>query len=211
MPALPGITLPVGMPVFQGAGHGIKPGNVFARFKPKSGHHRVRRVWTIAPRTVAVELFLTENQTFLFEQWYQDVLLAGERPFSAQVAEQGGSVSLLWWYAEWETPPQYAPIPSLAGYWRASGSLRLSGNGSILPPENTSLEIEFGAALNITATATISTAMAVEFTADLDQASQMAVEFTAILEQFTPLETIYRVTRGGDARVTRGGDERTLR
>lgn len=206
--ALPGLTLPAGMPVFQLNGHGIRPTSVFGPFKPKSGHVRNRRLWTVGHRIVSVQMFVSENQTFLLEQWFEDVLLAGELEFAARVAEQGGT-GLLWWTATWEGPPQYEPLPS--GFWRVSGELRLTGTGSVSPPENSSLAAEFTATLNATATATIGAAMAVEFTAILDQASQMAVEFTAILEQYTPPETVYRVTRGGDQRVTRGGDDRTLR
>lgn len=208
--ALPGITLPAGFPVFQQSGHGVRQDSLFSTFKPKSGHARVRRIWTIAPRTVSVELFLTRNQTLLFHQWFEDVLIAGELPFSARVASQGGT-GLLWWYAEWKSPPSYDPRPSQDGLWRVSGELILTGSGSVSAPENGTMSVEFSAYLSITAPPSIGVNMAAEFGAELNQSSILSIEFTANLEQYFPSEASFRITPEGDIRVTRDGSNRTLR
>lgn len=163
--SLPETTLPAGLPVFQAANHSIQLAPVYADVAMRTGHSRRRRVVTIAPRRVTVGLFLTSGQLTLFESWFEDVLRAGELPFSARVAAQGPG-PLLWWRAEWLDVPVYTPLSP--DYWRVTATLLLTGEGSVTGPVSTSAGVEFAARLFATADIPASGAASVEFEAALN-------------------------------------------
>ncbi|HWI11065.1 MAG TPA: hypothetical protein VNU48_07020, partial [Burkholderiaceae bacterium] len=125
--ALPEILLPYGMPVFQWMGHSIALQSIHANVKFRTGPSLTRPIARSRPRKVPVGLFLTREQMAVFDDWFEDDLDVGTRKFSARVANQGPG--LLWWAAEWFDVPVYTPLAS--GYWRVTGTLLLTGEGSV--------------------------------------------------------------------------------
>lgn len=205
---LPEILAPAGTPVFKEAGHSHRRISIHRDVPMGTGHARKRQKYTTAYRIVTVEWFLRPNMELTVDAWFENDLAAGSREFAAAVARLG-SRGLMWWTARWVSPMRWTPLQN--GYWRVSGSLRLTGEGSLTPPETTSAAVEFGMALTGSAAATTNNNAEVEFGMDLTQFTTGAVEFGMDLTQLAPSETVYRITRGGDRRVTRGGDDRTVR
>lgn len=160
---MPQIRLPAGTPCFLAAGHGITPDSVYADVRMRTGHARKRRIYTSAPRVVDVAWVLEAEQMTAVDAWYEDVLLAGERAFAAQVKAQGPGK--LWWRARWVEP--YEAEAMHLGRWRVTGRLLLTGVGQVEDPYIPEMEVEFGAALTATAVLTVVPLLGVEFGAAL--------------------------------------------
>lgn len=198
--ALPEIRPPSGTPCFLAAGHAIAPQSVYADVQMRSGHLRRRRLFTTAPRIVSVSWLLEADQMAAVDTWFEDVLLAGERPFSAQVANQGPG--LLWWTAQWVEPYQTEALH--LGRWRVTGQLLLTGVGQVEDPYTPDMAVEFGAPLTSSAELTVITRLAVEFGAALLQVTgRLAVEFGSALVHENP----YLLTEDGDILLTEDDDE----
>lgn len=201
--SLPGILLPFGMPVFQSAGHSIALRSIYADVPFRTGHGRKRPIARSRPRVVQVGLFLTREQMAVFDDWFNDDLDVGTRQFSAQVANQGPG--LLWWAAEWFDVPLCTPLHS--GYWRVTGSLLLTGEGSVDGPEYTTATVEFLAPLTATAVAVLDGNAAVEFGAELTTVALAAVEFGAALEthaaEYLLLQSLSYIRRQDGGRFLR--------
>ena len=176
--SLPELTLPAGLPVFRGMGHSATPRSIYATVGMRTGHSRKRRVATSAPRIVTVELFLSAAQMITFDAWFENGLLAGQRAFSARVANQGPG--FLWWHAEWVDPPKLTPTYS--GFWALAGSLLLTGEGSVAGPVSTSAAMELVAALVGSVTgAALNGQAAFEVVVALQAIGPVAMEITAAL------------------------------
>lgn len=177
--SLPELTLPAGLPVFRGMGHSATPRSIYATVGMRTGHARKRRVATSAPRIVTVELFLSANQMVTFDAWFENGLLAGQRAFSARVANQGPG--LLWWHAEWVDPPKLTP--TYGGYWALAGSLLLTGEGSVAGPVSTSAAMELiGGLVGSVTGAAVDGQAAMELTVSLALAAPVAMEITVGLK-----------------------------
>ncbi len=183
MSALPEILLPYGMPVFQWMNHSIALRSIHAIVKFRTGPSTTRPISRSRPRVVPVGLFLTAAQMAVFDNWFEDDLDAGKRQFSARVANQGPG--LLWWCAEWLDVPLMTPLAG-GHHWRVTGSLLLTGEGSVDGPLNTSAAVEFVARLLVTAAAQLDGNAAVEFGAELRTVALAAVEFGAALLEHPP-------------------------
>ncbi len=155
------------------------------------------------PRVVSVGLFLSRAQMLAFDNWFEDDLVVGERQFSARVANQGPG--LLWWAAEWFDVPLSTPLHS--GFWRVTGSLLLTGEGSVEGPAITTAGVEFRAPLLATAVLTFDGSAAVEFGAALGMAALGDVEFGAALLSREPdylqREDLDFITRENGGRILR--------
>lgn len=142
--ALPELTLPDGTPAWLADGHSIELVPLYADVTMRTGHSRRRRVYTTAPRLVAVGLQLTAAQMLAFHTWFEDVLQAGALPFSTQVANQGPG--LLWWRAQF-AEPYSADAGEAAASFRVSARLLLTGTGSTTGPYVPAMSAAIGIAL----------------------------------------------------------------
>lgn len=183
--SLPGILVPVGTPAFALDGHGIEPGSPYADVPMLQGEARRRRIYTTAPSLAQVSATLDAATMAAFDQWFEEVLLAGALEFAAELKACGDGVE--YWRALWTEP--YDAEPLHGGLWRVSGRLLLSGEPSAAPPSNDSLAVEFSAALAATAEATTSAALAVEFGAELSIATPLVAEFGAALVATAVMES----------------------
>jgi hypothetical protein len=174
---LPTITAPSGTPVFLAEGHGIEEDSVFAQVKFATGHSRARRVWTVTERVVSVQWFLEADEMLAVDDWYENVLLAGAREFSAYVRNQGDG--MLWWRARWV---EYRTEMLHKGRGRVTGSLLLTGEGSVTGPDTGALEMEIAVALLDTrSTVSVPSGLAMEISIALLQPQLLAAEITVAL------------------------------
>lgn len=136
---LPEILMPEGLPAWLVNGFDGTDDSAYGRVPMSTGHDRKRRVFRRPPITRNVSLMLTELQTMVFEGWFENDLLAGERLFSARVRDMGpGHI----WYSAQFTGPYTAAFQHWAkgvgkSYWLVSAELRLYGVGSDFGPELT--------------------------------------------------------------------------
>jgi len=133
--SLPEITLPGGLPCWLAEGHQGELQDVYAHVGMRTGHDRLRRVYTTAPERRRVALLLLEHQAPIFHDWFERDLLAGEREFSAHVANVAGG--LAWWRARFADDPPYEAEPlQVAGGigWRITATLLLMGEPSLEEP-----------------------------------------------------------------------------
>lgn len=200
--SLPGITAPSGTPPFRAAGHGIAPGSVFADVPMLTGHARRRRVWRTVPRVVDVEWRLTQAEMAVVDAWFEDVLQAGNRRFSALIANQG--TGDLWWEAQWLSP--YRADPIAGGRWRVTGQLLLTGEGSATGPVTTDLQLAITVALTgPPVVLTVTPALALEIVVRLTQPVVLgSINFGAALEAGTG--SSYLLLESGDRLLLESGD-----
>jgi hypothetical protein len=198
---LPGITVPAGTPVFLAEGHAIELQPLYSSIEQSTGHTRLRRVRTSSTRVVDVGLSLDELQMYAFDDWFENILLAGERPFSAYVRSQGPG--MLWWHARWQEP--YTADPRGNGIWRVTGKLVLSGIGSLVGPDTSALSVSFGVNLVGQAELQQSASLSVSFGVDLTAGAPLSVSFGVAL--LTPLPT-FRLREAGGFRLREAGGKR---
>lgn len=135
---LPAITIPSSLPPFLAKTHDLEFLALFADVPAQAGHGRRRQLFTPGgPRVLSFEMDLTQDQMTVFENWFETVLLAGERQFSALMANRGPG--LRWFAAKFVEP--YTPAADDAGNWRVTGKLLLTGKGSATAPPPGSLEM----------------------------------------------------------------------
>lgn len=133
---LPAITIPSSLPPFLAKTHDLEFLALFADVPAQAGHGRRRQLFTPGgPRVLSFEMDLTQDQMTVFENWFETVLLAGERQFSALMANRGPG--LRWFAAKFVEP--YVPAADDAGNWRVTGKLLLTGKGSATAPPPGSL------------------------------------------------------------------------
>lgn len=134
--SLPGITLPGGFPAWLADGHEGELEDVYTRTAMRTGHARLRRIYTTVPERRRVSLLLLEHQAPRFHDWFERDLLAGERPFSTQVALVDGG--LAWYAARFVDDPPYEAEPlRVAGGvgWRITATLLLYEGPQNFPPQ----------------------------------------------------------------------------
>lgn len=186
--ALPGITLPAGIPILLGEGHAIEESSVFAAFKPTTGHRRMRRIYTVPDRVVPVNWSLNSAQMAAFDDWFENALDVGSNFFSIRVKDQD-SAGLLWWKAKWVEP--YTAEPLAPNRWRVSGSVRLFGEGTATPPNVFSMELAIAVPLNATAVLTAPQPLELEITVALVSTEAVgALNFSAALDQVSFAVTV---------------------
>lgn len=173
--ALPELRPPTSVPCFLLAGHGATPNTIYADVTMRTGSPRRRRTCTTAPRVVTVAWVLEADAMAAVDAWFEDVLLAGEREFSARVKAIGPG--LLWWTARWIEP--YSAEALHLGRWRVTGQLLLTGEGQVEDPYSPDLAVEFGAALRGTAVLIVVPLLAVEFGVEVVRSLALRVEFGA--------------------------------
>lgn len=138
--SLPEITLPGTLPPWLAEGHQGELQDAYAHVLMRTGHDRLRRVYTSAPERRRVALLLLQDQAPVFHQWFEIDLLAGEREFSAHVADVAGG--LAWWRARFADDPPYEAEPlQVAGGigWKITATLLLMGQPSQEPPAQLSM------------------------------------------------------------------------
>ena len=172
--SLPEITAPAGVPVFLYESHGIQESSVFANVPMRTGHGRLRRLYTVNDRVVTVSWSLDARQMALVHDWFENVLIVGSQFFSAQVKDQG-SRALLWWKAKWLAP--YTSEPTVPGRWRVTGTLQLFGEGSLTGPVSSGLSTSFGMALKGNVVLTVNQPLLVAFGLPLIKTASLSVAF----------------------------------
>lgn len=194
--SLPPILAPSSAPVFLADGHQISERSPYAPVQYGSGHTRLRRVRTVPERVVSVEWFLEAGVLAEVEEWYEEVLVAGQELFSARVANQEGS-GLVYWAARWISF-EYELLE--LGRARLSGSIYLYGEPSATPPETGEFAVEVGIVLESTADATIPLEFAVEMSIVLNSQSgspDFAAEAGIALESSAVVyETLFAAEAG---------------
>lgn len=201
------ITLPAGTPAFLREGHAIDPVSAFAQVPMRTGHSRKRRIFTVAPRIVSVQLQLNQAPMTALDDWYENTLHAGERRFAAQVQNQGPG--LRWWEAQWLEP--YTAEQPTSAVWRVRGQLLLTGEGSETAPDTSALDIEFNAALSGSAALTVGAAIAAEILAALVRSTRLAAEFVAALLHVAAPDNLrleageFLLAESGDTLVSEAG------
>lgn len=136
---LPPILYPSTLPLFLAVPHDLNLLSAYAAVPRMSGHGRKRRMYAgNVPKLWSVALDLTNDQAALFFEWYENVLLAGQRQFSAQYANQGPG--LRWWASQW-VKESYKAQAIDGGGWMISGQLRLTGTGRTEGPPEQSLSV----------------------------------------------------------------------
>lgn len=136
---LPEILMPEGLPAWLVNSFGGSDDTAYGRVPMSTGHDRKRRMFRRPPITRSVSLMLTEAQAAMFEAWFQNDLLAGERMFSARVRDMGPG--WVWYTAQFTSPPvstfqHWAKAPE-KGHWLVTAELTLYGVGSDFGPELT--------------------------------------------------------------------------
>jgi hypothetical protein len=175
--ALPELTLPYGTPIFLGTGHGIELTPMYADIGMRTGHDRRRRVYTTVPRTVTVELFLSQAQMTAFHEWYEGPLDVGAQYFSTRVANQGPG--LLWWKARFVEP--YTADALHSRYWRVKATLLLVGDGSTTGPYTAAMNAAVTVALSGSAVLTVPNDLSAAVTVALQMANPMRAAVTIAL------------------------------
>ena len=179
--ALPGITLPDGVPILLGEGHAIEESSVFAAVKPTTGHRRMRRLYTVPDRVVPVNWSLNSAQMAVFDDWFENALAVGSNFFSIRVKDQD-SAGLLWWKAKWVEP--YTADPVAPNRWHVTGSVKLFGEGSATPPDVSALALEISVPLTGSAVVTAPQGLELEITVALVSTTGIGnLEFSAQLLQ----------------------------
>jgi hypothetical protein len=208
---LPGITLPGGFPAWLVDPHTSELDPVYAGVPMRTGHHRLRRVYTTAPEMRQVSLQLLEAQATQFHAWFENDLQAGALTFSARVANRGPGV--VWFEARFVGDPPYEATPMhIAGGigWRITATLRLTGEPQLSPPETGELASHVLIGLHGQAIGTtqknLSSHVLVALqgiVSDAEMASHVLVPLIGIVE------TSNNVTVNGEA-VTVNGDHVTV-
>lgn len=155
--SLPGITAPVGTPLFLADGHSITEDSMFAPVRPRTGHSRLRRVRTAPERVVSVGWLLEADELLRVIEWFEDTLQAGALEFAALVANQGPGQR--WWRARWVS---FQTEMLHKGRGRVTGTLFLVGDPSETGPDLSQLAAEAVVALQSSASATIPSLLAAE-------------------------------------------------
>lgn len=136
---LPEILMPEGLPAWLVGSFDGTDESAYGRVPMSTGHDRKRRIYRRPPITRNVSMMLTETQAMVFEGWFQNDLLAGERIFSARVRDMGPGH--IWYTAQFAAPPvsafqHWAKAPE-KGFWLVTAELTLYGVGSDFGPELT--------------------------------------------------------------------------
>lgn len=161
--SVPNIKAPPGTPRFQGEGHELQIKSPYAHVPFTSGHSRARRLFTTTVRVVRVEWFLSAAQLAAIDDWYLNVLKAGERQFAAEVMKQG--VGTLWWTARWIS---FEIDMKTKNRGRLRGSLFLSGTPQANAPSGVALELSVTANLrDVRSTVALPTDLAMSVSAAL--------------------------------------------
>lgn len=155
--SLPGITAPVGTPLFLADGHSITEDSMFAAVRSRTGHARLRRVRTAGERIVSVAWLLEADELLSVIDWFEDTLQSGALEFAALVANQGPGQR--WWRARWVS---FETEMLHKGRGRVTGTLFLIGDPSETGPDLSQLAAEAVVALQSSATATIPALLAAE-------------------------------------------------
>lgn len=184
--SLPGILVPDGIPAFALDGHGIEPGSPYADAPMLQGEARRRRLYTTAPSVAQVSATMDGASMAAFDQWFEEVLRAGELEFAAPI-KAFGAAGAEYWRALWTEP--YDAEPLHGGFWRVTGRLLLAGEPSAAPPIAGTLQVEFTVALAAAAVPTTSVVLAVEFGAELAVATPLQAEFGAALDAAAVMES----------------------
>lgn len=142
---LPEILVPGELPPFLSGSYSIDMDTLYADIKFMAGHGRKRRIRQTVPRIVVAELDLSTTQMQSLDNWFENVLNAGEKQFSAQFAPRGPG-PLEWWAARWMEP--YTATPDGTERWVVSGKLQLTGSGYLQPPASSGLQVYWGMVLN---------------------------------------------------------------
>lgn len=133
--ALPQLRLPAGTPPFLRDTHELENISLYANTQMQTGAAIRRRMWISAPRYADVVLELSTSLMTAFDDCYENTLQAGTKNFSAPVQNQGPG--LLWWACRFFEP---YTVEYLGGdWWRVSAKLLQFGEGSLEPPEPTTL------------------------------------------------------------------------
>jgi len=121
------IAFPAQLPVGKLAGHVIDAVDISERTIYEAGEQRVRRLFTIVPQKASVSWFLSQEHFDIFDDWYENTLLAGSFPFDVQVAGEG-VVGVVWYTANFITPYTMETVATRWGpMYRIGTSLLLMG------------------------------------------------------------------------------------
>lgn len=63
-------------------GFAVEPIDIEESFETDSGHVRRRPRYTVVPEVITCAWLMTQSQYDEFDEWFEDVLIAGARPFS---------------------------------------------------------------------------------------------------------------------------------
>lgn len=176
----------------------------FASVDRTRGHGRKRRLFTMAERNFDVQTKPMEiSFATIFEDWYENVLLAGARSFSVLLGNQG--VGQVWWEAYWLEQPKYEPTH---GRITITGRLRLVGASTATSPATGAAAVEFGAPfISIVGARAVNPNAAVEFGAALLVFATSKVEFGAAFIHVN-LTPTYLLREAGGFRLREGGGDR---
>jgi hypothetical protein len=181
--ALPGITVPDGIPILLGEGHAIEESSVFAAVKPATGHGRMRRRYTVPDRQIPVNWSLDAAEMAVFEDWFHNALDVGSNYFSIRVKDQD-SRGLLWWKAKWAAPFKATPLTS--NRWRVTGVIILFGEGSSVAPVSSALAMSISVPLLGTAALSAPQPLALEISVALQSIAAVgSLSFSAALVQLS--------------------------
>jgi hypothetical protein len=181
--ALPGITVPDGIPILLGEGHAIEESSVFAAVKPATGHGRMRRRYTVPDRQIPVNWSLDAAEMAVFEDWFHNALDVGSNYFSIRVKDQD-SRGLLWWKAKWAAPFKATPLTS--NRWRVTGVIILFGEGSSVAPVSSALAMSISVPLFGTAALSAPQPLALEISVALQSIAAVgSLSFSAALVQLS--------------------------
>lgn len=176
---LPDLLLPPGVPNFVVAAQSFGQLRRYGNVERGQGHDRKRRLRTRTPRVIDVaSKKLSQAQMTALEDWYEDALLAGERPFSVELSNQGPGT--LWWSARW-VKSSFKQEPSNGG-WVVSGQLHLTGQGEVDPPVLGALAFEYSLVLTGQALMLPDASLAFEYLLQLKPDAPMAFEYYLRLE-----------------------------
>lgn len=179
---LPELRTPKGLPCFLLGGHAITPDALHDDFDVMQGHGRKRKVQTAAPRVVNVGYILEADEADKLDDWFENTLVVGNAPFTAEIAELGSSSKF--WAAQWVAPLQWTPIER--GRWQVAGQLLLTGVGSDIPPLGATLATEYRIDLNGSARITSGVSLATEYAISLVAHTPLKTEYLIPLDSVIP-------------------------
>jgi len=90
-----GIAFPMDLPVVSRPGHGDMFEEIRSSFEPEVGVARRRNRMRVAPRIFDIQLDLSQDEFSIFDYWWQDTILGGEKEFDIQLLNDD---NVLVWY-----------------------------------------------------------------------------------------------------------------
>lgn len=208
------ITVPVELNRLRASDHSFDSIDIAAEMQYEAGENRRRRIYTQVPDIVNFSWDMTQAHLDIYDNWFEEDLIAGERQFDILVAQEGGT-GVTWSNAKFIGVPEIETLPT--GDYVVSGQMLLLGDRfdvRVAPSLQGKATIRFSSIATLAPIDTLTVTALIQFSTramfDLGEAGKLhgdaAISFTGNAD----LDRIFRATMGGDVRVTMDGNTRAI-